>query len=78
MDFIDGFLKKTFFEHAGGAGKLPQSAGAFGATQVTTGGGLKGKGDRVPPLDGPVEQAAEPVAAPHLQGVESPAPGKFA
>lgn len=52
MKFLNGFLEKTFFQHARLPGKTPEAAGALRAAQVAARGGFNGNADGHTPLMG--------------------------
>lgn len=78
MNFINGSFEEIILQHAGRTGKLPQAAGAFGATQVATGGWLKGNGNRITPLNRFVKQPACIKTAEHFNAVYKTTEGKLA
>lgn len=78
MNFIDGSFEKIILQHAGRPGKLPEAAGAFGATQVATGGWFKGNRYRVSPLYRLVKQPAGIKTTEHFNAVCKTPESKFA
>ena len=78
MDLIDRLLKKRVFQHAGWPCKSTQSTGAFGAAQITTGGGLEGDGNGITPLHGLVQQTTGVKTAEDLSSVPQPPGAEFA
>lgn len=78
MNFVNGSFKKIILQHAGGPGKLPKAAGAFGAAEIAAGGWLKGNRHGVAPLNGLVKQPAGIKTTEYFDTVCKTPEGKFA